>query len=223
MEELFFKSRDTLSSYSDALESRARDRMEVLIREIQETGISDEYAKTFLNVKIQIGENTFRALDTSELKVNMTRVVVIPHSPEYTGLLLTALQEQEIFKNIKLNRDEGTLEMRLPRMSLDKKIELNDYVGQKYKNFEKSLMHVKGQTGQQIKAGIDNEFIFATDAAQASKEIEIIIQHYIRICKTITLLKQKKILGRDFTAENEEDAKTLKSAAALSGYIEPSG
>jgi hypothetical protein len=197
--------------------------MEVLIKEIQEAGISGEYANAFQNVKIQIGENVFRALDTSELKVSMTRVEVIPHSPEYTGLLLAALQNKEVFKKITLNREEGKLEMRLPRMNLDKKIELNDYVGQKFKSFEKSLMHVKGQTGQQIKAGIDNEFIFATDAAKASKEIEKIIEHYMRICKSITLLKQKKILGRDFTIENEADAIILKAAAGLSSYIEPAG
>ena len=52
---------------------------------------------------------------------------------------------------------------------------------------------MKMQTGQQIKAGIEREYIEQADAVKVSKEIERIIEHYVTYSKIFSVAK---VVGR---------------------------
>jgi hypothetical protein len=60
------------------------------------------------------------------------------------------------------------------------------------------------QTGQQLKAGIEREYIEQTDAVKVSKEIERIIEHYVTFSKILSVAKVIR-LGRKIKPETPED------------------
>ena len=89
-------------------------------------------------------------------------------------------------------------------MDIERKFELSDYLEQKYKQFHKNIMGVKSQTNQQLKAGMEREYIDGPDASTANKEIEEIIVHYVKLGKLI-LGKTKDVLRHQFKLTSEDD------------------
>jgi len=217
--EFFFKANTDLSSYSDALESRVRDRFMDFFVEIKQVGCSEENAQILHNARIIVQKKQRRALDFVDVDAFFDRIEVRSNNDEALSAVQVILRDEKGFKNMKRDDEQGLITIRLPKQTLDYKIELSDFVGAKFQNFQKNVVSVKSQTGQQIRAGINNEFIFAPEAARASKEIEKIIDHYLKHSRVLTLTKQRAILGRDFTFDKEEDLLLKKDMSKMAELV----
>ena len=99
----------------------------------------------------------------------------------------------------------GALNEELIDITSENKMELSDSIDGKFGTFQKNITGVKAQTGTQIRAGLTNEFIDGKEATKAGKEIDLILAHYKKWGRTLSLCKQKLILGRDFKATKDED------------------
>ena len=92
LEDYFFKTAKELSSYSDALESRVRDRFMDYFVEIKEVGSSEENAQILHNARIIVQKKQRRALDfvdveTVEVDIEEPHTETTEPRPNHADLL----------------------------------------------------------------------------------------------------------------------------------------
>ena len=88
---------------------------------------------------------------------------------------------------------------------MNQMLELANSVTAKEKQIEKNMFSVKAQTGQQIRKGVENEYIDNVEAAKVSKEIDQIVEHYLRAAKLFSIAKREMVMG-SFKPKTPEDA-----------------
>lgn len=223
LEILYFVRKDDLDSYSDAFEARVRDRFDIFVKEARSVGTSDENKQILYGLRMIVNGKERRVTDLAEAFVSMTHIDIRMLNVDAMSDLAKIIKEEKGFSKIEMMPENQMMRITLPKPSLDQKLELNDYVENRLTNFKKNIMSVKSQTGQQIKAGLDKEFIQPLDAAKAGKNIEKISEHYVLRAKMLTLLKQKSILKGQFTFASEEEKAIFRKAkpyASIMQYVE---
>ena len=200
-----FETEKELMSYSDAFEARVRDRLMVFIKDIKDAGASEENLNILKNAKIKVKGKQRRAMDLVMVQCTSEHIFVRSLDEEARAEVMQYLKTEKGFKNVKEQKEEQLVVVTLPKMDIERKFELSDFLEQKYKQFHKNIMGVKSQTSQQLKAGMEREYIDGPDAAIANKEIEEIIVHYVKLGKLIFWAKQKDVLRHQFKVTNDDD------------------
>lgn len=200
-----FETEKELMSYSDAFEARVRDRLMVFIKDIKDAGASEENLNILKNAKIVVKGKHRRAMDLVMVQCTSENIFVRSLDEEARAEVMKYLKTEKGFKNVKEQKEEQLVVVTLPKMDIERKFELSDFLEQKYKQFHKNIMGVKSQTSQQLKAGMEREYIDGPDAAIANKEIEEIIVHYVKLGKLIFWAKQKDVLRHQFKVTNDDD------------------
>ena len=200
-----FETEKELMSYSDAFEARVRDRLMVFIKDVKDAGASEENLNVLKNAKIKVKGKQRRAMDLVMVECTSENIFVRSLDEEARAEVMQYLKTEKGFKNVKEQKEEQLVVVTLPKMDIERKFELSDFLEQKYKQFHKNIMGVKSQTSQQLKAGMEREYIDGPDAAIANKEIEEIIVHYVKLGKLIFWAKQKDVLRHQFKVTNEDD------------------
>ena len=220
LEELYFKRKDDLDSYSDAFESRVRDRFDIFVSEARSAGTSDENKQILYGLRMRVNGKERRVTDLAEAFVTMTHIDIRMLNTDAMSDLAKIIKEEKGFSKIDMMPEDQLMRITLPKPSLEQKLELNDFVENRLTNFKKNIMGVKAQTGQQIKAGLDKEYIQPADATKAGKNIEKISEHYVLRAKMLTLLKQKSILKGQFTFKSEEEKAIFRKAKPFASVME---
>ena len=200
-----FETEKELMSYSNAFEARVRDRLMVFIKDIKDAGASEENLNILKNAKIKVKGKQRRAMDLVMVQCTSENIFVRSLDEEARAEVMKYLKTEKGFKNVKEQKEEQLVVVTLPKMDIERKFELSDFLEQKYKQFHKNIMGVKSQTSQQLKAGMEREYIDGPDAAIANKEIEEIIVHYVKLGKLIFWAKQKDVLRHQFKVTNDDD------------------
>ena len=200
-----FETEKELMSYSDAFEARVRDRFMVFLQEIKDAGASEENLHIMKNARFIIKGKQRRASDLVTVQCTAENIFVRAVDEEVRVAVLKYLKNEKGFKKVKEQKEEQLVVVSLPKMDIERKFELSDFLEQKYKQFHKNIMGVKSQTNQQLKAGMEREYIDGPDASIANKEIEEIIVHYVKLGKLIFWARQKDLLRHQFKLTSEED------------------
>ena len=200
-----FETEKELMSYSDAFEARVRDRFMVFLQEIKDAGASEENLNILKNARFMIKGKPRRASDLVTVQCTAENIFVRSLDEEVRAAVFKYLKDEKGFKKVKEHREDQLVVVSLPKMDIERKFELSDYLEQKYKQFHKNIMGVKSQTNQQIKAGMEREYIDGPDASIANKEIEEIIVHYVKLGKLIFWARQKDVLRHQFKLTSEDD------------------
>ena len=102
----------------------------------------------------------------------------------------------------------------LPPLTMNQMLELSNAIIAKEKQIEKNMFAVKAQTGQQIRKGLENEYIDQIDAAKVSREIDQIVAHYTHNAKMFSIAKREMVMGsfKPKTPEEEEMYPTIGPA-----------
>ena len=206
LSDFLFVSTDELKSYSDSFESRARDRFVVYVKELFELGSSDEFRTMFHSDKIVIAKRNRRLLDYIEVTALIDRVEVISLNQEVTEKLIEIIKTEKGFETVHYDQANSRVTIPLPPLTMNQMLELSNAIIAKEKQIEKTMFAVKSQTGQQIRKGIENEYIDQIDAARVSKEIDQIVAHYLHVAKLFSIAKREMIMGsfKPKTPEEEE-------------------
>ena len=206
LSDFLFVSTDELKSYSDSFESRARDRFVVYVKELFELGSSDEFSTMFHSDKIVIAKRNRRLLDYIEVTAMIDRVEVISLNQEVTQKLIEIIKTEKGFETVHYDQANSRVTIPLPPLTMNQMLELSNAVIAKEKQIEKTMFAVKSQTGQQIRKGLENEYIDQIDAAKVSKEIDQIVAHYLHVAKLFSIAKREMIMGsfKPKTPEEEE-------------------
>ena len=199
-----YESEDELRSYSDSFESRARDRFVVYVDELYNMGSADEFQKMFHADKVIVKKKNRRLMDYIEVTAFKDRLEIISLNDEVTEGLIKITREEKGFDDIRRDPAKNMITIVFPEMDFNQILELADATIAKQKQYERTLNSVKMQTGQQLKAGIEREYIEQTDAVKVSKEIERIIEHYVTFSKILSVAKVIR-LGRKYKPETPED------------------
>ena len=200
-----FETEKELMSYSDAFEARVRDRFMVFLQEIKDAGASEENLHILKNARFMIKGKPRRASDLVTVQCTAENIFVRSLDEDVRAAVLKYLKDEKGFKKVKEHREDQLVVVSLPKMDIERKFELSDYLEQKYKQFHKNIMGVKSQTNQQLKAGMEREYIDGPDASIANKEIEEIIVHYVKLGKLIFWARQKDVLRHQFKLTSEDD------------------
>tara|TARA_B100000963_G_C22390397_1_gene564234 strand:+ start:27 stop:743 length:717 start_codon:yes stop_codon:yes gene_type:complete len=200
-----FETEKELMSYSDAFEARVRDRFMVFLQDVKDAGASEENLHIMKNARFIIKGKQRRASDLVTVQCTAENIFVRSLDEEVRANVLKYLKDEKGFKKVSEQKEEQLVVVSLPKMDIERKFELSDFLEQKYKQFHKNIMGVKSQTNQQLKAGMEREYIDGPDASIANKEIEEIIVHYVKLGKLIFWARQKDLLRHQFKLTNEED------------------
>ena len=205
LSEFLFISPDELKSYSDSFESRARDRFVAFVKELYELGSSDEYRTMFHSDKIVIAKRNRRLLDYIEVTAMIDRVEVISLNQEVTQKLIDIIKNDKGFETVHYDQSNSRVTVPLPPLTMNQMLELTNSIIAKEKQIEKNMFAVKAQTGQQIRKGLENEYIDQIDAAKVSKEIDQIVAHYAHCAKLFSIAKREMVMGT-FKPKTPEEA-----------------
>ena len=209
LSDFLFTSESELKSYSDSFESRARDRFVAFVKELFELGSSDEYRTMFHSDKIVINKRNRRLLDYIEVSALIDRVEIISLNQEVTQRLIEIIKTDKGFETVHYDQANSRVTIPLPPLTMNQMLELADAIVAKEKQIERNLFSVKAQTGQQIRKGIENEYIDNIDAAKVSKEIDQIVEHYLHVGKLFSIAKREMVMG-SFKPKTPEDAELYK-------------
>ena len=190
-----FVPEDELKSYSDSFESRARDRFIAYVKEMFELGSTDEYGTMFHADRILINKRNRRLLDYIEVTALIDRVEVISLNQEVTERLIHIIKVEKGFETVHHDEANSKVTISLPPLTFNQQLELNDAAIAKLGQLERTFFGVKSQTGQQIKKGIENEYITQIDSAKVSKEIDQVIEHYLYNARLFAIAKREMIMG----------------------------
>ena len=205
LSEFLFISPDELKSYSDSFESRARDRFVAFVKELYELGSSDEYRTMFHSDKIVIAKRNRRLLDYIEVTAMIDRVEVISLNQEVTQKLIDIIKNDKGFETVHYDQSNSRVTVPLPPLTMNQMLELTNSIIAKEKQIEKNMFAVKAQTGQQIRKGLENEYIDQIDAAKVSKEIDQIVAHYAHCAALFSIAKREMVMG-SFKPKTPEEA-----------------
>ena len=214
-----FETEKELMSYSDAFEARVRDRFMVFLQEIKDAGASEENLHIMKNARFIIKGKQRRASDLVTVQCTAENIFVRSLDEEVRSNVMKYLKSEKGFKKVKENKEEQLVVVSLPKMDIERKFELSDFLEQKYKQFHKNIMGVKSQTNQQLKAGMEREYIDGPDASIANKEIEEIIVHYVKLGKLIFWARQKDLLRHQFKLTNEDDIILAKQIGSVKHIV----
>ena len=199
-----YETEDELRSYSDSFESRARDRFIVYVDELYNMGSADEFQKMYHADKVIVKKKNRRLMDYIEVTAFKDRLEIISLNDEVTEGLIKITREEKGFDDIRRDPAKNLITVVFPEMDFNQILELADATTAKQKQYERTLNSVKMQTGQQLKSGIEKEYIEQSDAVKVSKEIERIIEHYVTYSKILCVAKVLR-LGRKIKPETPED------------------
>lgn len=211
-----------LRSYSDSFESRARDRFISFVKELKELGSHDEYRTMLHADRIMLEKKSRRLLDYIEVSAFIDRIEIISLNQEVTRQLIEIIKNDKGFETVHHDAAASKVTVPLPPLSMNAMLELKSTTVAKQQQLEKALFGVKSQTGQQIRAGIEREYIFQPDAAKVSKEIDQIIEHYLTYSKIFSIAKQELVMG-SFKAKTPEDEELYPRIGPAKALLESGG
>ena len=171
------------------------------------------------NARFIIKGKQRRASDLVTVQCTAENIFVRSLDEEVRAAVLKYLKDEKGFKKVKEHREDQLVVVSLPKMDIERKFELSDYLEQKYKQFHKNIMGVKSQTNQQLKAGMEREYIDGPDASIANKEIEEIIVHYVKLGKLIFWARQKDVLRHQFKLTSEDDIKLSRQIGSVKHLV----
>ena len=217
-----FVPEDELKSYSDSFESRARDRFVTFVKELKELGSHDEYRTMLHADRVILEKKSRRLLDYIEVSAFIDRIEIISLNQEVTKQLIDIIKNDKGFETVLQDEAASKVTVPLPPLSTNAMLELKSTAIAKQQQLEKALFGVKSQTGQQIRAGIEREYIFQPDAAKVSKEIDQIIAHYLTQSKIFSIAKQDLIMG-SFKAKTPEDEELYPQIGPAKELLQTTG
>ena len=135
----------------------------------------------------------------------MDKVEVISLNQEVTQRLIEIIKTEKGFETVHYDQANSRVTIPLPPLTMNQMLELSNAIIAKEKQIEKNMVAVKAQTGQQIRKGLENEYIDNIDAAKVSREIDMIVEHYNHRAKLFSIAKREMVMG-NFKPKTPEEA-----------------
>lgn len=208
---------DLTDSYSQEANENMKVAIENLVTNLTQVGSADAYKNALFGLKIMVDKRPRRITDVANVEPGLKprSLDLMVYSRELIPLVVEEIKLAG-FKNVTSDIELQRVTIIVPAPTLEDLERIEDDLDRVARSTVSNLTKVKANSGQRLKAGLENEYIEVAEAAKARKNLDDIIDHYVEIAKLHVLKKRIKVMGKYFQPK-PEDEKLMKKLKNFKG------
>ena len=208
---------DLTDSYSQEANANMKVAIENLVTNLTQVGSADAYKNALFGLKIMVDKRPRRITDVANVEPGLKprSLDLMVYSRELIPLVVEEIKLAG-FKNVTSDIELQRVTIIVPAPTLEDLERIEDDLDRVARSTVSNLTKVKANSGQRLKAGLENEYIEVAEAAKARKNLDDIIDHYVEIAKLHVLKKRIKVMGKYFQPK-PEDEKLMKKLKNFKG------
>ena len=208
---------DLTDSYSQEANENMKVAIENLVTNLTQVGSADAYKNALFGLKIMVDKRPRRITDVANVEPGLKprSLDLMVYSRELIPLVVEEIKLAG-FKNVTSDIELQRVTIIVPAPTLEDLERIEDDLDRVARSTVSSLTKVKANSGQRLKAGLENEYIEVAEATKARKNLDEIIDHYVEIAKLHVLKKRIKVMGKYFQPK-PEDEKLMKKLKNFKG------
>ena len=197
---------DLTDSYSQEANENMKVAIEKLRSDLEQIGSSDAYKNALFGLKIMVDKRPRRITDVANVEPGLKprSLDLMVYSRELIPLVVEEIKLAG-FKNVTSDIELQRVTIIVPAPTLEDLERIEDDLDRVARSTVSNLTRVKANSGQRLKAGLENEYIEVAEAGRARKNLDDIIEYYVQIAKLHILKKRMKVMGKYFQPKNDDE------------------
>ena len=197
---------DLTDSYSQEANENMKVAIENLKTTLNDVGSADAYKNALFGLKIMVDKKPRRITDVCNIEPGLKprSLDLMVYSRELIPLVVEEIKVAG-FKNVTSDIELQRVTIVVPPPTLEDLERIEDDLDRVARSTVSNLTRIKANSGQRLKAGLENEYIEVAEAGKARKNLDDAIEYYVQISKLHILKKRIKVMGKYFQPKNDDE------------------
>ena len=197
---------DLTDSYSQEANENMKVAIENLKTSLNDVGSADAYKNALFGLKIMVDKKPRRITDVCNVEPGLKprSLDLMVYSRELIPLVVEEIKVAG-FKNVSSDIELQRVTIVVPPPTLEDLERIEDDLDRVARSTVSNLTRIKANSGQRLKAGLENEYIEVAEAGKARKNLDDAIEYYVQISKLHILKKRIKVMGKYFQPKNDDE------------------
>ena len=197
---------DLTDSYSQEANENMKVAIENLKTTLNDVGSADAYKNALFGLKIMVDKKPRRITDVCNVEPGLKprSLDLMVYSRELIPLVVEEIKVAG-FKNVTSDIELQRVTIVVPPPTLEDLERIEDDLDRVARSTISNLTRIKANSGQRLKAGLENEYIEVAEAGKARKNLDDAIEYYVQISKLHILQKRIKVMGKYFQPKNDDE------------------
>ena len=197
---------DLTDSYSQEANENMKVAIENLKTSLNDVGSADAYKNALFGLKIMVDKKPRRITDVCNVEPGLKprSLDLMVYSRELIPLVVDEIKVAG-FKNVASDIELQRVTIVVPPPTLEDLERIEDDLDRVARSTVSNLTRIKANSGQRLKAGLENEYIEVAEAGKARKNLDDAIEYYVQISKLHILKKRIKVMGKYFQPKNDDE------------------
>ena len=197
---------DLTDSYSQEANENMKVAIENLKTSLNDVGSADAYKNALFGLKIMVDKKPRRITDVCNVEPGLKprSLDLMVYSRELIPLVVDEIKVAG-FKNVTSDIELQRVTIVVPPPTLEDLERIEDDLDRVARSTVSNLTRIKANSGQRLKAGLENEYIEVAEAGKARKNLDDAIEYYVQISKLHILKKRIKVMGKYFQPKNDDE------------------
>ena len=197
---------DLTDSYSQEANENMKVAIENLKTSLNDVGSADAYKNALFGLKIMVDKKPRRITDVCNVEPGLKprSLDLMVYSRELIPLVVEEIKVAG-FKNVTSDIELQRVTIVVPPPTLEDLERIEDDLDRVARSTVSNLTRIKANSGQRLKAGLENEYIEVAEAGKARKNLDDAIEYYVQISKLHILKKRIKVMGKYFQPKNADE------------------
>ncbi len=197
---------DLTDSYSQEANENMKVAIENLKTNLTQVGSADAYKNALFGLKIMVDKKPRRVTDVANVEPGLKprSLDLMVYSRDFIPLVVEEIKLAG-FKNVTSDVELQRVTIVVPPPTLEDLERIEDDLDRVARSTVSNLTRIKANSGQRLKAGLENEYIEVADAGKARKNLDDTIEHYVQIAKLLILKKRMEVMGKYFQPKNDDE------------------
>ena len=197
---------DLTDSYSQEANENMKVAIENLKTSLNDVGSADAYKNALFGLKIMVDKKPRRITDVCNVEPGLKprSLDLLVYSRELIPLVVEEIKVAG-FKNVTSDIELQRVTIVVPPPTLEDLERIEDDLDRVARSTVSNLTRIKANSGQRLKAGLENEYIEVAEAGKARKNLDDAIEYYVQISKLHILKKRIKVMGKYFQPKNDDE------------------
>jgi len=197
---------DLTDSYSQEANENMKVAIENLKTTLNDVGSADAYKNALFGLKIMVDKKPRRITDVCNVEPGLKprSLDLMVYSRELIPLVVEEIKVAG-FKNVTSDIELQRVTIVVPPPTLEDLERIEDDLDRVARSTVSNLTRIKANSGQRLKAGLENEYIEVAEAGKARKNLDDAIEYYVQISKLHILKKRIKVMGKYFQPKNDDE------------------
>ena len=193
-------------SYSQEANENMKVAIESLKTSLTQVGSADAYKNALFGLKIMVDKKPRRITDVANVEPGLKprSLDLMVYSRDFIPLVVEEIKIAR-FKNVTSDIELQRVTIVVPPPTLEDLERIEDDLDRVARSTVSNLTRIKANSGQRLKAGLENEYIEVAEAGKARKNLDETIEHYVQIAKLHILKKRMAVMGKYFQPKNDDE------------------